>query len=142
MGFERLPPLRASNPPPQSSTHCLPEQHAGHPVTAPPCVLGLSCVQHGALGTELLLRCDAPAGAARVEWRVNGTTVAAAEDAVGGDQAQLWLRNASLAQEGEYSCHHPGTGKTLRRIRLRVGCECAVPGLGSPGGGGAHRGRA
>lgn len=58
-----------------------------------------------------------------MEWRVNGTKVAVSEDAAGGDKDQLLLRNASLAQEGEYSCHHPGTGKTLRRIRLRVGCE-------------------
>nr|XP_025046796.1 interleukin-27 subunit beta [Pelodiscus sinensis] len=85
---------------------------------------GLCHEQYGALGTDLLLHCDM---ATRVDWRVNGTQVAASEDAVARDKGQLWLRNASLAQEGEYSCHQPGTGKTLRRIRLQVGLPPEKP---------------
>ncbi|XP_074834633.1 interleukin-27 subunit beta [Carettochelys insculpta] len=81
-------------------------------------------VQHGALGSDLLLRCDV---AARVEWRVNGTKVDASENAAAGDQGQLLLRNASLAQEGEYTCHQPGSVKTLRRIQLRVGSPPEKP---------------
>ncbi|CAM4700086.1 interleukin-27 subunit beta [Caretta caretta] len=90
---------------------------------------GLCHVHHGALGTDLILHCDRPVGAARAEWRVNGTKVAMSEDAAGGDKDQLLLRNASLAQEGEYSCHHPGTGKTLSRIRLRVGSPPEKPAI-------------
>lgn len=80
-------------------------------------------LQHSALGSDVLLRCAVPAGAAGVEWRVNGTSVATALDVLVATEDGLVLPNASLAQEGDYSCHHPASGEALRRIRLRLGCE-------------------
>lgn len=82
----------------------------------PPCPPGPCALQHGVLGTEVLLRCPA-AGGRPAEWRRGGATLGT-YPAPG-----LALPNASLAHEGPYSCHHPDTGETWARICLRLGCE-------------------
>ncbi|XP_040393482.1 interleukin-27 subunit beta [Cygnus olor] len=94
---------------------CAAPYTAGDTGDGGPCAL-----QHGALGTEVLLRCPAAAGRP-AEWRRGGT-------ALGTYPAPgLALRNASLAHEGHYSCHHPGTGETWARICLRLGYPPALP---------------
>ncbi|RMB89846.1 hypothetical protein DUI87_33861 [Hirundo rustica rustica] len=79
----------------------------------------LYAVQHGPLGTEVLLPC--PGGAA--EWR-RGDTVLGTSPAPG-----LALPNASLAHEGHYSCHHPVTGETRATICLRLGYPPSPPAI-------------
>ncbi|XP_014383496.1 interleukin-27 subunit beta isoform X2 [Alligator sinensis] len=86
-------------------------------------------LQHSALGSDVLLRCAVPAEAAGVEWRVNGTSVATALDVLMATEDGLVLPNASLAQEGDYSCHHPASGEALRRIRLRLGLPPGKPAI-------------
>ncbi|XP_075632491.1 interleukin-27 subunit beta [Balearica regulorum gibbericeps] len=81
---------------------------------------GRCTLQHGTLGTEVLLRCPAAAGGP-VEWR-RGGTVLGTYPAPG-----LALPNASLAHEGHYSCHHPSTGDTWATICLRLGYPPALP---------------
>ncbi|XP_064353369.1 interleukin-27 subunit beta [Dromaius novaehollandiae] len=82
---------------------------------------GGSCaLQHGVLGTEVLLRCPAVAGAPAV-WRW-GDTPLGMHPAPG-----LALPNASLAHEGRYSCHHPATGETWATVCLRLGYPPAPP---------------
>ncbi|XP_061457139.1 interleukin-27 subunit beta [Rhineura floridana] len=78
---------------------------------------------HGA--SEVLLRCPVPEGSSTVEWKVNGTSrgiLAAARD-----EGSLALQNASLLQEGEYSCYELLTGKLLRRIQLKLGYPPGKP---------------
>lgn len=78
--------------------------------------LGRCWVHYSTLGSEVLLPCLAAAGAT-AEWH-RGDTVLGAHPAPG-----LVLPNASLAHEGHYSCHHPGTGETWGTVCLRLGCE-------------------
>ncbi|XP_074421583.1 interleukin-27 subunit beta isoform X2 [Larus michahellis] len=82
---------------------------------------GARCaLQHGTLGTEVLLRCPAAAGGL-AEWR-RGDTVLGRYPAPG-----LALPNVSLAHEGHYSCHHPDTGETWDTVCLRLGYPPAPP---------------
>ncbi|XP_010560623.1 PREDICTED: interleukin-27 subunit beta [Haliaeetus leucocephalus] len=81
---------------------------------------GHCTLQHGTLGTEVLLRCPA-AAEGPAEWR-RGGTVLGTYPAPG-----LALPNASLVHEGRYSCHHPGTGETWATICLRLGYPPALP---------------
>ncbi|KAM8795097.1 interleukin-27 subunit beta [Eudromia elegans] len=74
---------------------------------------GGCALQHGTLGARVLLRCPAAGGPAA--WRWGGTSLGI-HPAPG-----LALPNASLAQEGRYSCHHPGTGETWAAVCLRLG---------------------
>ncbi|XP_068021107.1 interleukin-27 subunit beta [Melanerpes formicivorus] len=93
------------------------EGDSGDRVPRPP---GLCTLQHGALGTQVLLQCPAAAGGA-AEWRW-GDAVLGTHPAPG-----LALPNASLAHEGHYSCHQPGTGETWATICLRLGYPPALP---------------
>ncbi|XP_032568021.1 interleukin-27 subunit beta [Chiroxiphia lanceolata] len=79
----------------------------------------LCAPQHSPLGTEVLLQC--PGGPA--EWR-RGGTVLGTSPAPG-----LALPNASLAHEGNYSCHHPGTSETWATICLRLGYPPSPPAI-------------
>ncbi|KAM8986750.1 interleukin-27 subunit beta [Ara ararauna] len=83
---------------------------------------GRCSVQYGTLGSEVLLPCPAAAGGT-AEWH-RGDTVLGAHPAPG-----LLLPNASLAHEGRYSCHHPGTGETWGTVCLRLGYPPALPAL-------------
>ncbi|XP_061871009.1 interleukin-27 subunit beta [Colius striatus] len=81
---------------------------------------GPCALQHGALGTPVLLRCPAAAGES-AEWR-RGGTVLGTYPAPG-----LALPNASLAHEGHYSCHHPATGETWGTVCLQLGYPPPLP---------------
>ncbi|XP_038024986.2 interleukin-27 subunit beta [Anas platyrhynchos] len=94
---------------------CAAPYTAGDTGDGGPCAL-----QHGVLGTEVLLRCPA-AGGRPAEWRRGGATLGT-YPAPG-----LALPNASLAHEGPYSCHHPDTGETWARICLRLGYPPPLP---------------
>ncbi|XP_042650639.1 interleukin-27 subunit beta isoform X1 [Tyto alba] len=83
---------------------------------------GRCALQHGTLGTEVLLQCPGAAGGS-AEWRRGGTLLGM-YPAPG-----LALPNASLAHEGHYSCHHPATGDTLATVCLRLGYPPTLPAL-------------
>ncbi|XP_048351720.1 interleukin-27 subunit beta [Sphaerodactylus townsendi] len=100
---------------------------------------GLVVQQYANLGlAEVLLRCPVPEGAPTVEWRVNGTAGPIWKASVREDSS-LTLWNTSLAQEAEYSCHDPTTGRVLHRVYLKLGyppkkpsIQCSTTSYGSP----------
>ncbi|XP_070600421.1 interleukin-27 subunit beta [Erythrolamprus reginae] len=67
----------------------------------------------------VVLTCPVREGGSRVAWKKHMTP----ETILNGVQndGSLVLQNASLAQEGEYSCQDASTGQTLRRIHLQLG---------------------
>ncbi|XP_039225370.1 ciliary neurotrophic factor receptor subunit alpha-like isoform X1 [Crotalus tigris] len=76
--------------------------------------------QYARLGAStVVLSCPVPEGRSQVRWKNHITS----ETVLNGVQrdGSLVLQNASLAQEGEYSCQDGTTGQTLRRIRLQLG---------------------
>ncbi|XP_015685869.1 interleukin-27 subunit beta-like [Protobothrops mucrosquamatus] len=76
--------------------------------------------QYARLGAStVVLSCPVPEGGSQVGWKNHITS----ETVLNGVQrdGSLVLQNASLAQEGEYSCQDGTTGQTLRRIRLQLG---------------------
>ncbi|XP_038627448.1 interleukin-27 subunit beta [Tachyglossus aculeatus] len=79
--------------------------------------------QFAVVGSEVILNCNASEEAAGVEWRLNGSVVPSGV----GVGAQLILHNASLAEEGQYSCHDPGTGEAWTWIELLLGYPPAQP---------------
>ncbi|XP_032086294.1 interleukin-27 subunit beta [Thamnophis elegans] len=84
--------------------------------------------QYARLGaTTVVLPCPVPEGGSRVAWKTHMSS----ETALNGVQpdGSLVLQNASLAQEGEYSCQDASTGQTLRRIRLRLGYPPKKPSI-------------
>ncbi|XP_020649940.3 interleukin-27 subunit beta isoform X1 [Pogona vitticeps] len=76
--------------------------------------------QYADLGwPEVVLSCPALKATSHVEWRMNGTSAAGWTEAREGDH--LVLLNASLADDGEYTCHDAATGQILRKIHLKLG---------------------
>ncbi|XP_032992744.1 interleukin-27 subunit beta [Lacerta agilis] len=76
--------------------------------------------QYASLGaSEVLLHCPVPEGNSMVGWKMSSTLHGILK-AVRRD-GSLVLQNASLAQNGEYSCHDLTTGRLLRRIHLKLG---------------------
>ncbi|XP_034976907.1 interleukin-27 subunit beta [Zootoca vivipara] len=76
--------------------------------------------QYARLGTfEILLHCPVPESNSTVGWKMSsplhGILKAVRRD------GSLVLKNASLAQNGEYSCYDLTTGRLLRRIHLKLG---------------------
>ncbi|XP_070787998.1 interleukin-27 subunit beta isoform X2 [Pituophis catenifer annectens] len=84
--------------------------------------------QYARLGeARVVLTCPVPEGGSRVAWK-NHTTSETVLNGVQKD-GSLVLQNASLAQEGEYSCQDASTGQTLRRIHLRMGYPPEKPSI-------------
>ncbi|XP_025029117.1 interleukin-27 subunit beta isoform X1 [Python bivittatus] len=84
--------------------------------------------QYATLGaSKVVLSCPVPEGTSRVEWRNH----ASSETVLKGVQkdGSLVLQNASLAQEGEYSCQDATTGQSLRRIHLQLGYPPEKPSI-------------
>ncbi|KAM3852507.1 interleukin-27 subunit beta [Vipera latastei] len=84
--------------------------------------------QYARLGAStVVLSCPVPEGGSRVGWKNHITS----ETVLNGVQrdGSLVLQNASLAQEGEYSCQDGTTGQTLRRIRLQLGYPPEKPSI-------------
>nr|XP_028569712.1 interleukin-27 subunit beta isoform X2 [Podarcis muralis] len=76
--------------------------------------------QYASLGApEVLLHCPVPEGNSTVGWKMSSTFRGILK-AVRRD-GSLVLQNASLAQNGDYSCHDLATGRVLRRIHLKLG---------------------
>ncbi|XP_044273520.1 interleukin-27 subunit beta isoform X2 [Varanus komodoensis] len=65
----------------------------------------------------VILACPIPEGVSEVEWKVNGTS----RGVLARGNSDLVVRNASLDQEGTYSCHKATTGETLHRVHLKLG---------------------
>ncbi|XP_063146998.1 interleukin-27 subunit beta isoform X2 [Candoia aspera] len=84
--------------------------------------------QYAELGaSRVVLSCPVPEGTSGVEWR-NHTTLETVLKGVQKDGSFI-LQNASLAQEGEYSCQDATTGQTLRRIHLQLGYPPEKPSI-------------
>ncbi|KAL8177896.1 UNVERIFIED_CONTAM: hypothetical protein K2H54_023144 [Gekko kuhli] len=77
---------------------------------------------------EVLLKCPAPEGVSTVEWRANHTAGLIWKVSVRED-GSLALRNVSLAQEAEYSCHDPTTGQVLHKVYLKLGYPPEKPSI-------------
>ncbi|XP_060089418.1 interleukin-27 subunit beta [Heteronotia binoei] len=85
--------------------------------------------QYAPLGlSEVLLKCPAPEGVSAVEWRVNRTAGPIQKASVREDGG-LALQNASRAEEAEYSCYDPATGRVLRRVYLKLGYPPEKPSI-------------
>nr|XP_056701528.1 interleukin-27 subunit beta [Euleptes europaea] len=90
---------------------------------------GLVAQQYAQLGlAKVLLRCPVPEGVSAVEWRVNHTAGPIWKASVRED-GSLALWNVSLAQEAEYSCHDPTTGRLLHRVYLKLGYPPETPSI-------------